>query len=177
MSMLQELLTEELGDLLHAEMQLTKALPKMAQAANHPKLKEGFEKHLLQTENHAERLKKAFELLGEKPRAKECKAMVGLISEGQETIDESTDKDAVAADLALIAAAQKIEHYEISGYGTARTLARTLGQIEVADLLTHTLAEEERTDFLLTEAAKPILQKAASDGLAKQIGKPQTAGV
>src|SRR3979409_2126924 len=118
MSQIKELLIDQLQDLLHAETQLTGALPKMAEAANHPKLKEAFEKHLVQTEGHVERLRNVFGLLGEKPHPKPCKAMMGLIEEGKETIEEGGDKEPLAADLALIAAAQRVEHYEISAYGT-----------------------------------------------------------
>src|SRR5438067_1321823 len=129
---LKELLIEELRDLLHAEGQLVEALPKMAEAAHHPKLQEAFLKHLEQTERHVERLKTAFEMLAEKAQPKPCKAMLGLVEEGQETIEEGEGKQDIAADLALIAAAQKVEHYEISGYGTARSLARQIGEREVA---------------------------------------------
>ena len=101
-----------------------------------------------------------FELLGENAEPKPCKAMMGLIQEGQETIEEGADKEELAADLALIAAAQRVEHYEIAGYGTVRTLARQLGELEAATLLSYTLGEEESTDFLLTELAKPLLQEA-----------------
>ncbi len=177
MSQLKDLLVEELQDLYHAEMQLTKALPKMAAAAHNPKLREAFEKHLTQTQGHVERLKKAFELLGEQAQAKPCKAMEGLVAEGEETIAEGKDKEALAADLALITAAQKVEHYEISGYGTLRGLARQIGQFDVSKLLTHTLGEEESTDFLLTEIAKPIIQQATSEIFEAQTGKKQTAGV
>lgn len=177
MGLLKELLVEELQDLLHAEMQLTKALPKMAEAAHNPKLREGFNKHLVQTEGQIERLKQVFELLGEKAQAKPCKAMEGLVAEGEETIEEGAAKDELAADLALITAAQKVEHYEISGYGTLRTLAREIGEMEVAHLLTQTLGEEESTDFLLTQIAKPIVQKAVSLTLETQTGKKQTVGV
>jgi len=159
MPQLKELMMDELKDLLHAETQLVSALPKMAQAAHHPKLREAFEKHLAQTQGHVERLKQAFELLGEKAEAKPCKAMMGLVEEGKETIDEAGDRDEVAADLALITAAQKVEHYEISGYGSARALARQLGAVDVAVLLSHTLGEEESTDYLLTEIAKPMVQE------------------
>ncbi len=172
MPQLKELLLEELQDLLHAEGQLTKALPEMAQAAHHPKLKEAFEKHLLQTEMHVERLKKAFELLGEKAQAKPCKAMMGLVEEGKETIQEGQDKEELASDLALITAAQKVEHYEISGYGTVRSLARQIGEIDVAKLLSHTLGEEESADHLLTEIAKPLVQQATlEDGNASKVAQ------
>jgi Mn-containing catalase len=166
MSQLKELLVEELQDLLHAEMQLTAALPKMAEAAHNTKLKEAFEKHLLQTEMHVERLKEIFVLLGEEAQPKPCKAMMGLVEEGKETMEEGADKDELAADLALITAAQKVEHYEISGYGSVRSLARLIGEKEVAHLLTHTLGEEESADFLLTSIAKPLLQEAAVEDYA-----------
>lgn len=177
MSQLKELLVEELQDLLHAETQLTKAIPQMAQAAHNPKLRESLEKHLLQTENHVERLRTAFELLGEKAQPKPCKAMEGLVAEGQETIEEGKEKEELSADLALITAAQKVEHYEISAYGTLRALARQIGEFEVAELLTHTLGDEEAADFLLTEVSKPLIQQATSEMLELQTGKKQTAGV
>ena len=164
MSEVKELLVEELQDLLHAESQLIKALPQMAQAAHNSKLKEAFEKHLQQTESHVERLKQAFELLGEKAQAKPCKGMAGLIEEGQETISDGKNKGESAADLALIAAAQKVEHYEICGYGTVRALARQIGETEVAKLLDHTLGEEEGADYLLTEVAKPMVQELTYNG-------------
>lgn len=165
MSQVRELLIEELQDLLSAEKQLVAALPKMAQAAHHPKLQEAFGKHLVQTQVQVERLNKAFELLGEEPKQKQCRAMKGLIEEGQETIEEGADKEELSADLALITAAQKVEHYEISGYGTVKTLARQIGEYDVATLLSHTLGEEESADHLLTEIAKPILQAATVEDL------------
>ncbi len=174
MPQLKELLVEEMQDLLHAETQLTGALPKMVQAAHHPKLKEAFEKHLQQTQVQVERLKQSFELLDEKAEPKPCKGMIGLIEEGQETIQEGKQKEALASDLALITAAQKVEHYEISGYGTARTLARQLGFIDVATLLSRTLGEEESTDFLLTEIAKPLLQQAALDEMGGDVNLEAT---
>ena len=155
-SQIKELLLDQLQDLLHAETQLTGALPKMEEAANHPKLKEAFAKHLVQTERHIERLKQVFQVLGEKAEPKPCKAMMGLVAEGEETIEEGREKEAVSADLSLIAAAQRVEHYEISAYGTARNLARQLGAIDCARLLTHTLGEEEAADFLLTALSDPL---------------------
>ncbi len=163
MPQVKELLVEELQDLLNAESQLVKALPKMSDAAHNPKLKEAFEKHLAQTQVHVERLKQVFEMLGEEPQSKPCKAMMGLIEEGEETIEEGGQKEEIAADLALITAAQKVEHYEISGYGTVRALARQIGAYDVAQLLSHTLGEEESTDYLLTEIAKPLIQQATAE--------------
>ncbi|MEX2264787.1 MAG: ferritin-like domain-containing protein [Bryobacteraceae bacterium] len=160
MSQIKELLVEQLQDLLHAERQLTGALPKMAEAAHHPKLKEAFEKHLVQTQGHVERLRKVFEMLGEKAEPKPCKAMMGLIEEGKETMEESAEKEPIAADLALIAAAQRVEHYEIACYGTVRGLARQIGEIDAARLLSHTLGEEESSDFLLTAISDPLIQQA-----------------
>jgi Mn-containing catalase len=161
MQQLRDLLVENLQDLLHAEMQLVEALPEMAEAARHPKLKELLNKHLQQTEGHVERLKSAFQFLGEKAQPKPCRGMIGLIEEGKETIEKNEDKEELASDLALIAAAQKVEHDEISGYGTARCLARQIGEREVATLLAHTLGDEESSDFLLTEMGKPLLQDAS----------------
>jgi Mn-containing catalase len=168
MSLVKELLVEQLQDLLHAEGQLLNALPKMAQAANHPKLKEAFEKHLVQTQMQVERLNQAFEILGEDAKPKPCRAMLGLIEEGQETIEEGSSKEELAADLALITAAQKVEHYEIAGYGTARALARQAAEYDVATLLSHTLGEEESADFLLSEISKPLLQQATMEDLVAQ---------
>jgi Mn-containing catalase len=173
MSQLKELLVEELQDLLHAEMQLTKALPEMATAAHNPKLKEAFEKHLEQTQGHVARLNEAFELLGVKAQPKPCKAMAGLVEEGKETIQEGKEKEQLAADLALVTAAQKVEHYEISGYGTVRALARQINAKEVATLLSHTLGEEESTDFLLTTVSKPLIQQASLEDYAAAQGQPK----
>jgi len=160
---IKQLLIEQLQDILHAETQLTAALPKMADAAHHPKLKEAFEKHLVQTQGHVERLRKAFEVLGAPAETKPCKGMMGLIEEGEETMEEGAERDANIADLALIAAAQKVEHYEISAYGTARSLARQLGALDCTRLLTLTLGEEESTDYLLTAISDPLIQQASLD--------------
>lgn len=186
MPQVKELFVDGLKDLLHAEGQLTEALPKMAAAAHHPKLKEAFEKHLVQTQGHIERLRKIFELLGEKAQPKPCPAMIGLVKEGDETIAEGRERAAMVADLALIAAAQKVEHYEIASYGTARALARQIGEIECARLLTHTLGEEESADSLLTAIADPLLQQATLDdadarvnlaSVAKHAAPPKKVGV
>jgi len=160
---LRELLIDELKDILHAEQQLINALPKLANAAHNPKLKEAFAKHLAQTKGQVDRLNSAFELLGEKPEPKPCKAMMGLVQEGEETIQDGKDQEEVIADLALIMAAQKVEHYEIASYGGVRCLARQIGQREVETLLAHTLGEEESSDYLLTALAKPLLQQASEE--------------
>lgn len=175
MEELRELLIEELQDILHAENQLVGALPKMAKAAHHPKLKEAFEKHLVQTKGQVERLNTVFELLGEKPEQKPCKAMMGLVKEGEETIEDGKEKDEMIADLALIMAAQKVEHYEIASYGSVRCLARQIGQRDVETLLAHTLGEEESSDYLLTALAKPLLQDSThgENGNARKQPKPQ----
>lgn len=174
MEQLRELLLEELQDLLHAEGQLVAALPKMTAAAHNPKLKEGFAKHLQQTEQQVERLKEAFALMGEKAEPKPCKGMKGLLEEGQETIEDGKEKSEAIADLALIAAAQRVEHYEIAGYGTARCLARQIGELEVATLLSHTLGEEESADYLMTTVAKPLMQDASggTNGPEKKTVRP-----
>lgn len=161
MALLQEVLVDQLQDLLSAESQLLKALPKMAKAARNPKMKQAFEKHTEETQRQVERLKQVFELLGERAKAKPCKAMQGLVEEGQETIAEGKEKEELAADLALAVAAQKVEHYEIAGYGSVRTIAEQLGNQKVAKLLAQTLAEEEKTDQLLTKLCAPLLKEAS----------------
>lgn len=161
---LEEMLVEEMQDLLHAENQLVKALPKMAKAAHNPKLREAFQKHLEETKGQIERLKQAFEILGAKAKAKPCRGMQGLVEEGQEIIAEGKEKEDAEADLALVAAAQKVEHYEISGYGTLRTIAERMGNQKVARLLAQTLAEEEKTDKLLTDISAPLLEEAQAGG-------------
>jgi Mn-containing catalase len=165
--MLQDLLVEELRDLLHAEGQLVKALPKMAKAASSDLLKMAFEKHLEETEDQVARLKDVFKLLGVETKAKPCKGMAGLIEEGQEVMAEAEEKEDVASDLALIAAAQKVEHYEISGYGTSRTMAGQIGRPDVAQLLSKSLAEEETADNLLTQIARELMGQARI-GTSKQ---------
>jgi Mn-containing catalase len=158
--MLKELLIDELQDIYHAERQLVKALPKMAKAANSSELKEAFQNHLTETQGQVERLNQAFELLGEKAKAKVCKGMVGLVEEGQETITNGKDKEDSIADLALIGAAQRVEHYEISAYGTARTIAEQLGQDEIVQLLEQTLEEEKGADETLTKIAGPLFEES-----------------
>ncbi len=155
---LQGLLIEELKDLYSAETQLTKALPKMANAASDEGLKAGFEKHLDQTHEHIARLDRVMELLKASPKGKTCKAMKGLVAEGEEKINE--DASPAVRDAALICAAQKVEHYEIAGYGTVRTFAKLLGEDEVVSLLQETLDEEGETDRKLTQLASSLNLKA-----------------
>ena len=155
-----ELLIDQLRDILHAEKQLTKALPKMADAARYDQLRELFEIHLAETEAQVERLNECFELLGKAPRAKVCKGMQGLVDEGQEVMEESVKKDDASSDLALIGAAQRVEHYEISGYATARNLAQQLRHTAVVALLSKSLAEEENADQLLNQVARSLMSVA-----------------
>jgi Mn-containing catalase len=162
---LRESLIECLKDLLHAEGQLVKALPKMAKAARSRDLSTCFEQHLAETEGQVERLKAVFEFLGAKAAAKPCKGMAGLVEEGQEVIEESKEKDDLSADLGLIAAAQKVEHYEISSYLTARTLASRAGLAEAALLLGQSLLEEERSDKLLSRLATFLTEGEAIGGV------------
>jgi Mn-containing catalase len=167
---LDDLLIDELRDILHAEKQLTKALPKMAEAARFDQLRELFEFHLAETEAQVERLNECFELLGKTPRAKACKGMQGLVEEGQQVIQESTKKDDAAADLALIGAAQRLEHYEISGYTTARNLAQPRRQSAVVALLSKSLAEEENADQLLNQVARSLMSVAGMPAAIEQSG-------
>jgi Mn-containing catalase len=161
--MLEELLVLGLQDLLHAEGQLVRALPKMVKAAKSDGLRLAFEAHLEETKLQVERLKESFSLLGVTAKPKPCKGMAGLLEEGQEVMEEGEEKDDVAADLALIASAQKVEHYEISAYGTARTIAAQIGRPDVAQLLSNSLAEEEIADNLLTQVARELMSQPASE--------------
>lgn len=157
---LEELFVEELKDLYHAEKQLVKALPKMAKAATSEELRTALTDHLEQTKNHILRLEQVFETVDEKAKAKVCKGMQGLIEEGQETMEEDALEQ--MADLGLIAAAQKVEHYEISGYGTMRTFAQMLGNQEAVRLLSETLKEEEAADKLLSGISQSLLKESAA---------------
>jgi ferritin-like metal-binding protein YciE len=154
---LKELYVEELRDLYNAENQLLKALPKMAKAATSEELRAGFEAHLEQTRGHVQRLEKIFNALRESPKGKKCKGMEGLIEEGSETIEEH---DGALLDAALIGAAQRVEHYEIAGYGTVIAFAGELGESEHISLLRETLEEEEETDQKLSTLAEDINAQA-----------------
>ena len=155
---LQEAYVEQLRDIYSAETQLIKALPKMAKAANDETLKQGFTDHLEQTKGHAARLEEIFEALDEKPTGKKCAAMAGLVEEGSETIGE--DASPAVKDAMLIAAAQRVEHYEIAAYGTVKAFAQVLGYDDAFSLLDETLQEEVATDEKLTEASESINQQA-----------------
>ena len=160
MKTMRDLFVQELKDLYSAENQLTKALPKMAKGAADGDLQAAFERHFAQTKEQLGRLETIFQRLEVSPRGKKCKAMEGLIEEGKEVLQEEAD-DCVR-DAALIAAAQRVEHYEIAGYGCARTFARMLGEEEAADLLQQTLDEEAQTDKKLTELAERSINLEAA---------------
>jgi ferritin-like metal-binding protein YciE len=159
---LHELFIKELQDIYDAEQQLIKALPKMAKAANSDELREGFEEHLEQTREHAQRLEQIFETLGESPKGEKCKGMEGVIKEGSELLKE--DLEGPVKDAALITAAQRVEHYEIAAYGTVRTWASQLQQEEAVSLLEQTLSEEKETDQKLTQLAESINVQAEEEG-------------
>ena len=152
---LHELYVEQLRDLYSAENQLVKALPKMAEAATTDELRTAFEEHLEQTQGHVQRLETIFENLGEKPTGEKCKGMEGLVKEGSDVI-ENDDFEGEVKDAALIAAAQRVEHYEIAGYGTVRTFASLLEDDEAVELLEQTLEEEKETDQRLTDIAESV---------------------
>lgn len=152
METLQELYVEEIKDLWSAENQILKALPRMIKAATHPKLKKAFAKHERQTRGHVTRLERICRELGESPRGKKCVGMEGLLQEGRDLMKEKPQPDVL--DAGLISAAQHVEHYEMAGYGTCRTWARTLGYENQAQLLQTTLDEEQQTDLDLTALAE-----------------------
>ena len=156
---LKDLYIHELKDLYSAENQIIKALPKMAKAATNEDLKAGFQEHLEQTEKHAERLEQILESHDEATRGPKCKGMEGVIAEGDEMIKEDAEDD--VKDAGLIAAAQRVEHYEMAGYGCARTYAELLGDTKGAKLLQQTLEEEKATDEKLTELAKSTINVEA----------------
>jgi ferritin-like metal-binding protein YciE len=170
---LRGLYIEQLRDLYDAENQLIKALPKMAGESTSEELRQGFEEHLQQTREHAQRLEQIFEQLGEKAKGKKCKGMEGLVKEGSEVFDEDMEGD--VKDAAIIAAAQRVEHYEIAAYGTVRTFANLLGEREAVSLLEQTLEEEKETDQKLTELAEDInVQAEAGEEGGEEIGEEET---
>ncbi len=160
---IENLFVHELHDLLSAEKQLVKALPKMAKGAESDALKSAFEEHLEQTKVHVARIEKIFKLLGKAARAEHCKAMEGLIAEGADLLEE--DGAAMVKDAALIGAAQRVEHYEIAAYGTTRTLAELLGHTEAVEILQETLNEEKETDENLTALALSEIKVDAAEAM------------
>ena len=158
---LHDLYVEELRDLYNAENQLLKALPKLAKAASDPNLRAAFEEHLEVTRGQVDRLDRIFKRLGERPTGKKCVAMQGLIEEGKEMMEE--DAPPAVLDAALISAAQKVEHYEMAGYGCVRTYARLLGYDDAAELLQETLDEEGEADHKLTELAETVINVEAEE--------------
>ena len=163
---LDDVLVDQLGDLLDAEKQLVQALPKMASAASDEKLQKAFKEHLSETRDHVSRIEEIFGQLGRQAPGETCKAMQGLVAEGEEII--SAQGDPAAKDAALIAAAQRVEHYEIAGYGTAKTLADQLGHSDAKDLLDQTLDEESQADTLLTKIATGGRMKSGVNQAAKR---------
>lgn len=159
---IQDLFLEELRDIYHAEKQILKALPKMAKAASHDELRQAFELHLEQTKGQVERLEQVFDQLDVPKRGKRCEAMEGLIEEARSTMEEIEDKSVL--DVGMIINAQKVEHYEIAGYGSLVALAQQLGQDEVARLLQETLEEEKQTDQKLNQVALSLANPSASTG-------------
>jgi ferritin-like metal-binding protein YciE len=171
---MDDLLLDELRDLYDAEKQLTKALPKMAKASTSEELRAAFEEHLQQTQGHVERLDQIFEQLGHKSSGKKCAAMSGLIKEGEDVASD-TDDDSVR-DAGLIAAAQKVEHYEISGYGSVRAHAQMLGHDQAVRLLAETLDEEKETDQKLNDLAESMInEQAAHTSVEKGMERPMSA--
>jgi ferritin-like metal-binding protein YciE len=159
---LEKLYVDELRDIYNAENQLLKALPKMAKGASSPDLKNAFETHLRQTESHVERLEQIFADLDESPKGKTCRAMKGLIEEGSEILKEDGEESVL--DAGIIVAAQKVEHYEMAAYGSARTFARLLGQEKAAELLQSTLDEESETNESLSQLAESMVNPEALMG-------------
>jgi ferritin-like metal-binding protein YciE len=159
---LEKLYVDELRDIYNAENQLLKALPKLAKGSSSPDLKSGFEKHLRQTESHVERLEQIFAELNESPKGKTCHGMKGLIEEGSEILKEDGEESVL--DAGIIVAAQKVEHYEMAAYGSARTFARLLGQAKAAELLQTTLDEESETNESLNQLAENMVNPEALIG-------------
>lgn len=159
METLEKLYISELRDLYSAENQLLKALPKMAKGASSAELKEAFENHLAETETHVERLEQIFKDLEENPKGKTCHGMKGLIEEGSEILEEEGEESVL--DAGIIVAAQKVEHYEMAGYGSVRAFAQLLGQEEAAQLLQTTLDEESKANELLNQLAETTVNAEA----------------
>ncbi len=158
---LRDLLVDQLKDLYSAETQLVKALPKMAKGASNEELKQAIEEHLAETKNQVQRLERIFEELDESPKGKKCKGMEGLIEEGAEVLDEDGEESVI--DAGIIAAAKRVEHYEIAAYGCARTFASRLGMDDAVNLLQETLDEEANCDKKLTDLAESMINEEAEE--------------
>jgi ferritin-like metal-binding protein YciE len=161
LSSLDDLLVHEMQDIYNAEGQILKALPKMVKAASNPDLKRAFEEHRVQTEGQVDRLEQAFKLLGVPARGRKCEGMTGLLEEGKKVMEQEAEQSVL--DAALIAAAQKVEHYEIASYGCICTYAEMLGYDQVHELLGQTLDEEETTDQKLTALAETVINPEAEE--------------
>lgn len=156
---MEDLFLEQIEDLYDAEKRLVKALPEMAQASTSQTLRQAIESHLMETEGHVSRLEKVFRMIGKDPKSQTCDAMKGLISEGEDIVDDIDESS--LRDAGIIAAANRVEHYEIAAYGSARTFAQTLGLTEAAALLEQTLQEEKRADQKLTQLAESMVNEEA----------------
>jgi ferritin-like metal-binding protein YciE len=161
LSSLDDLLVHEMQDIYNAEGQILKALPKLVKAASHPDLKRAFEEHRVQTEGQVDRLEQAFKLLGVPAKGRKCEGMAGLLEEGKKVMEQEAEESVL--DAALIAAAQKVEHYEIASYGCICTYAEMLGYDQVHELLGQTLDEEETTDQKLTALAETVINPEAEE--------------
>lgn len=151
---LRELFIDEMQDLHSAEQQITKALPKLIKASHNPQLKQAFEHHLEETRNHVTRLEQIFQRMNERPKGKTCEGMKGLIKEGEERVSDGGENEVL--DAGIISAAQRVEHYEIAAYGSARTYAELLGDQEAVRLLNQTLEEEKAADSKLNQVARTV---------------------
>ena len=171
MGTLHEAFVEELRDIYDGEKQLTKALPKMAKAANSPELRDAIEAHLEETRQQVQRLEQVFAAIGEKPRGKHCEGLAGIIEEGKSIMEESFDE--ATADACLIAAAQRAEHYEMATYGTLVAWARVMGHEEAADLLQETLGEETAADEKLNALAEGGINDRAAEGAHQEEGEEE----
>jgi len=160
-STVQDLFLDELKDIYSAEKQATRSYPKIAKAASSDELKQALQKHLEQTKQQIERLDRVFEVLGKRAGGKTCEAMKGLLEEAAESLEEI--EQGPVLDVAIIAAAQRIEHYEIAAYGTVATLAEAMGQTEIQQLLAETLQEEKQTDELLTRVSQTVNSEALGE--------------
>lgn len=165
---LEDLLLMEIQDLYDAEHRILKALPKLAKKASHSELSAAFEEHLEQTQSHVVRLENVFKILGEKPKRKTCEGIKGLLKEGDEALEEPMEND--VRDAAMIGAAQRVEHYEMAGYGCAKTFASRLGYDDAADLLQQTLDEEAETDQKLTGIAESAVNEDAMRENREMVG-------